>query len=113
MRIVFIGLLLMAGLILIGKNVIKNISATTGKMRPSDALAAEISTSLIMLVATIFGFPISGSHILVFALIGSARMKGEKPDKKSFRKMVSSWFLTFPIAAGLSAVIYGVLVVFI
>jgi len=111
--IVFIGLLLMAGLILIGKNVIENISTTAGKMRPSDALAAEVSTSLIVLGATLFGLPISGSHILVFALIGSARMKGEKPDKKSFRKMVSSWFLTFPIAAGLSAVIYGVLVAFI
>ena len=111
--IVVMGLALMAGLILIGKNVIANIASTAGEMRPSDSLAAEISTSLIMLGATIFGLPVSGSHILVFALIGSARMKGEKPDKRSFRRMVISWFLTFPIAAGLSAIIYGTFLLFI
>lgn len=108
-----IGLMLMAGLIFVGKNVIKNISTTTGIMRPSDSLSAEVSTSMIMLGATILGLPVSGSHILVFALIGSARMKGEKPDRKSFRRMVSSWFLTFPVAAILSAVIYSVLLLFV
>ena len=81
--------------------------------RPSDALAAEVSTSLIMLGATLFGLPVSGSHILVFALIGTARMKGEKPDKRSFRRMVISWFLTFPIAAGLAAIIYGIFIPFV
>ncbi|GAH11103.1 unnamed protein product, partial [marine sediment metagenome] len=74
---------------------------------------AEVSTSMIMLGATILGLPVSGSHILIFALIGSARMKGEKPDRKSFRRMVSSWFLTFPVAAILSAVIYSVLLFFL
>lgn len=108
-----IGLMLMAGLIFVGKNVIKNISTTTGIMRPSDSLSAEVSTSMIMLGATILGLPVSGSHILVFALIGSARMKGEKPDRKSFRRMVLSWFLTFPVAAILSAVIYSVLLLFV
>ncbi len=108
-----IGLMLMAGLIFVGKNVIKNISTTTGIMRPSDSLSAEVSTSMIMLGATILGLPVSGSHILIFALIGSARMKGEKPDRKSFRRMVSSWFLTFPVAAILSAIIYSVLLFFV
>ncbi len=104
--IIIVGFMLMAGLIIIGKNVIENIGTTAGKMRPSDSLAAEISASLIIFGATVFGFPVSGSHILIFALIGSARMKGITPDKKSFRRMVSSWFLTFPVAAILSAVIY-------
>ena len=110
--VVVIGIIFMIGLIFVGKNLILNISTTTGKMRPSDSLAAEVSTSLILFGATVLGLPVSGSHILVFALIGSARMKGEKPDKRSFRRMVISWFLTFPIAAGLSALIYGFLVPF-
>jgi len=110
---IIVGFMLMAGLIIIGKNVIENVGKTAGKMRPSDSLAAEISASLIIFGATVFGFPVSGSHILIFALIGSARMKGIIPDKKSFRRMVSSWFLTFPVAAILSAVIYSVLLFFV
>jgi inorganic phosphate transporter, PiT family len=104
--LIIAGLVLAAGLVIIGKNVIENVGNNLIEMRPSDAFSIQLSTSVIIFLATILGLPISGSHILIFAVIGAGRVKGEKPDKKSFRKMVISWIVTFPIAAGLSAILY-------
>ena len=98
------------GLVVIGRHVIETVGTTTGQLRPSEALAVEGTTAGIILIATLLGLPVSGAHILVFALIGSAKMKGERPDAHSFRRMVISWLITFPLAAGLSALYYGILI---
>ncbi len=102
------GGVLALGIVIIGRNVIKNVGNNLIAMRPSDAISIELATSITLFLATIFGFPISGSHVLIFAVVGAGMVKGERPDKKSFRKMVLSWVITFPIAAALSALIYGV-----
>ncbi|MHA1520060.1 MAG: inorganic phosphate transporter [Promethearchaeota archaeon] len=100
------GISLAAGLIIVGKNVIKNVGNNLIEMRPSDAFSIQISTSIVIFLATILGLPVSGSHILIFAVIGAGRVKGERPDKKSFRKMVISWVITFPVAAVLAILCY-------
>jgi len=100
------GLMLTLGLVIVGRNVIKNVGNNLIEMRPSDAFSIQISTSIVIFIATILGLPVSGSHILIFAVLGAGRVKGEKPDKKTFRKMVVSWVITFPVAAALSALCY-------
>ncbi|MHA1746808.1 MAG: inorganic phosphate transporter [Promethearchaeota archaeon] len=100
------GLMLALGLVIVGKNVIENVGNNLIEMRPSTAFSIQISTSIIIFLATMLGLPVSGSHILIFAVIGAGRVKGESPDKKSFRKMVISWIVTFPVAAMLSAICY-------
>ena len=110
--ILIAGVAFALGLVLIGKNLIKTVGTTTGQLKPSEALAVEGTTALIILAATLLGLPVSGGHILIFALIGSARMKGEHPDKRSFRRMVISWIITFPMAAFFSALIYGFILIF-
>lgn len=103
------GIMMALGLIFVGRNVIKSVGGGLVEMRPSDAFVISLSTTLVIFVCTILGLPISGSHVLVFAIIGSGFVKGNRPDKKSFRKMVLSWFLTFPVAALLCAVFYVIL----
>ena len=95
-----------------GRYVIENVGNNLIEMRPSDAFSIQMSTSIVIFVATLLGLPVSGSHILIFAVIGAGKVKGESPDKKSFNKMVASWVLTFPIAAALSAICYGFLLLF-
>lgn len=107
------GVVLAFGLVVVGKNVIKNVGKNLIEMRPSDAFSIQISTSIILFVATWLGFPVSGSHILIFAVLGAGRVKGQRPDKKSFRKMVLSWIITFPVAAALSALCYTIFVLVI
>ena len=102
-----VGLMLSLGIFVIGRRVIKNVGNNLLDMRPSDGLSIELSTSIVLFIATILGLPVSGTHVLVFAIIGAGFVKGEKPEGKSFRKMLLSWIITFPIAAILSAILYG------
>ncbi len=108
--VVLTGIMLSLGLVIVGKNVIKNVGNNLIEMRPSDAFSIQISTSIVIFVATMLGLPVSGSHILIFAVLGAGRVKGERPDKKTFRKMVVSWVITFPVAAILSAICYLVFI---
>lgn len=107
------GIMMALGLVIIGKNVIKSVGGGLVEMRPSDAFAISLSTTIIIFFATVMGLPISGSHILIFSIIGSGWQKGEKPDKKSFNKMLMSWLLTFPIAAALSGLFYALFLPFL
>ncbi|MBN2155414.1 MAG: inorganic phosphate transporter [Candidatus Lokiarchaeota archaeon] len=106
------GLMIALGLIIVGKNVIKNVGRSVIEMRPSDGVVIQLSSILVLFLATLFGFPISGSHVLIFAILGAAYVKGERSDRKSFRKMILSWIITFPVAALLSAVLYGIFLLF-
>ncbi|TFG20007.1 MAG: inorganic phosphate transporter [Promethearchaeota archaeon] len=106
------GLMIAFGLIVVGKNVIKSVGGGLVKMRPSDGVVIQLSSVLVLFLATLLGLPISGSHVLIFAILGAAYIKGERPDKKSFRKMVVSWIVTFPVAALLSAILYGMFLLF-
>jgi PiT family inorganic phosphate transporter len=105
-----VGVLIAVGLVVIGRNVIKNVGNNLIAIRPSDAFSIELSTSIVLFLATFLGFPVSGTHVLVFSIIGAGLVNGERPDKKSFRKMLLSWIITFPVAAALSALIYGIFV---
>jgi PiT family inorganic phosphate transporter len=106
------GAMIALGLILVGKNVIKSVRGSLVKMRSSDGVVIQLSSVLVLFLATLLGFPISGSHVLIFAILGAAYIKGERPDKKSFRKMVISWIVTFPVAALLSGMLYGIFLLF-
>ncbi len=103
---ILIGCMIAVGLILIGRNVIKNVGGSLIEMRPSDAFAIESSNAIVVLTCTLLGLPISGSHVLIFAIIGSGLSKGEKPNWKPLKKMIIAWIVTFPAAAILSATIY-------
>ena len=108
-RIYFVlatGLVLALGIVIIGRNVIKNVGNNLIAIRPTDAFSIELATSIILFAATMLGLPISGSHVLIFAVVGAGMVKGEKPEKKSFRKMVISWIITFPVAAILSGILF-------
>ena len=102
------GAVLALGIVLVGRIVIKYVGNSLIAMRPSDAISIELATSITLFLATIFGFPISGSHVLIFAVVGAGMVKGDRPNKKAFTKMIISWVITFPIAAALSALIYSI-----
>ncbi|MFW9853341.1 MAG: inorganic phosphate transporter [Candidatus Thorarchaeota archaeon] len=103
-----VGIVLASGLVIIGKNVIKNVGNNLIAIKPSDAVSIELSTSIVIFLATILGFPISGSHVLIFSVVGAGIAKGERPERKTFIRIVLSWIITFPIAAILSGIIYGI-----
>ena len=96
------------GLATVGRKVIKVLATEVVTLSPSSALAASISIAMIMLVGTYFGFPLSGTHVLVAALIGVGWVSQEQVKKKQVKDILISWVITVPIAAVMGIGVYMV-----
>ncbi len=90
------------GLFILGRKVLKNVGKNIIEMRPSDALAVQTSVMIIVLIATVLGFPISGTVVLIFAIIGNSVIKHVRFNKKTIKKIVVSWGLTVPVTLAVS-----------
>jgi len=102
--LILTGLSFAAGIVVLARPLIKNVGTIT-ELRPSTAFAAQVPTAIILFFGTIFGIPLSGSHMLVASLIGLGKAQ-HAPKNKGNMKIVLIWFLTFPIAALLAIVLY-------
>lgn len=98
------GLSLAGGLVVLGRGVIKSVGRIT-ELYPSTAFVAQIPTAAILFLGTTLGIPLSGSHMLVASLVGLSKAS-HTPTKKGMWKIVAIWFLTFPMAAILSIILY-------
>ena len=59
-----------------------------------------------MTIFTLIGMPISGTQVLIFAIMGSSKAKREKPNSKAIKKIVISWIITIPVAAAVAIGFY-------
>jgi len=75
--------------------------------RPSEGIILQSSSAIILMVATLFGLPISHSHVIVFCIIGLTVAQKKEVDYKGLGKMGIFWILTFPVAALLAGLIYS------
>ncbi|MFX1392460.1 MAG: inorganic phosphate transporter [Promethearchaeota archaeon] len=98
------GISFASGIVVLGRGVIKNVGKIT-ELHPSTAFAAEIPSAIILLVGTMRGIPLSGSHMLVASLVGLAKARNA-PIQKGLWKIILIWLLTFPMAAILAILIY-------
>ncbi|MBN1802466.1 MAG: inorganic phosphate transporter [Candidatus Lokiarchaeota archaeon] len=99
-----IGLSFALGIVVLARGLIKNVGTLT-ELRPSTAFASEIPTAIILFIGTIFGIPLSGSHMLVASLIGLGKAQ-HAPKNKNSKKIVLIWILTFPMAAIVAVILY-------
>ncbi len=93
------GIGMALGLIVVGRKVIKTLATEVVTLSPISALAASISTSVVMFVGTYLGFPLSGTHVLVAALIGVGWVSKTPVKMKQVKEIIYSWVLTVPVSA--------------
>lgn len=103
----FVGGVGMAlGLMVVGRRVIRVLATEVVTLSPSSALSASVSVSLVLLVGTYLGFPLSGTHVLVAALIAVGYVSKEPIRKKQVKEILVSWIITVPISAVLGAIVF-------
>ncbi|MBD3187033.1 hypothetical protein GF325_09415 [Candidatus Bathyarchaeota archaeon] len=93
------------GLFIVGRRLLKSVGTNIIELRPSDAFCIETSVLIVLTVCNLLGLPISGSHVLIFAIIGVALVKREPVDKKSLRRIAFTWIVTFPVTALICAAV--------
>ena len=100
------GIFSFLGIYIAARYVIKNLASQMIDSRPSEGIIVQFSSSVILMIATLFGLPISHSHVVVFCILGLSIAQKKEIDYKGLGKMALYWLLTFPIAAILSALLY-------
>ncbi len=104
--IVMFSLLIALGTSVGGYRIIKRVGMNTVKLTPEKALAADISASVCMMIASLGGIPVSTTHTGGASIIGAGvSEKGDKLNIASLKEMLVAWILTFPCCGALSYII--------
>lgn len=106
------GLLAIATAMAVGgllnaRKVAITMSRRISRMNDGQALAANLVTGLLVILASRYGLPVSTTHVSVGAISGIGLMNGSA-DKSVIGGILASWLLTLPVAAIVGALIYAV-----
>ena len=98
---------IVAGLAVLGKNVIATIGENIIPLQPSSGFCAEIATATTILLASRLGLPVSTSHALVGGVVGIGLIQNWRNVRlETLKTIVLAWVITLPVAAGLGAIIF-------
>jgi len=104
------GVGIILGLAMYGHKVIATIGKNITEITPTRGFSAEFGTATSVLVFSKLGMPISTTFVIVGAVMGVGLARGFAAlDLSVIRKIFTSWVITIPISAVLSAILYWIL----
>jgi len=104
------GAFIVLGLATYGIHVMKTIGNNITKMNPSKAFCVNFAATIVVLIATRLGIPVSTTHASVGAVVGVGMAQGVKEvNWKVMAKVFLSWVLTLPIVGITAAGIFALL----
>jgi len=107
------GLGIVIGLATYGYKVIEAIGKKITEITPTRGFSAEFSTATTVLVFSKLGMPISTTFVIVGAVMGVGLARGFAAiDLGVIRRIFTSWVITIPVSAILTAIIYWILMAF-
>ncbi len=83
-----------------GWRIIKTLGHKMVKLHPIHGFAAETSAAMVILSASVFGIPVSTTHVVSASIMGVGSAKRFSAIRWSVvERMVWAWILTLPITA--------------
>lgn len=80
-----------------GKKIIKSVGMDMVKLEKYQGFSADIAASISILASTLFGIPVSTTHVKTTAIMGVGAVKRKSAINYSVvKEMVLAWVLTFP-----------------
>jgi PiT family inorganic phosphate transporter len=90
-----------------GRKVMRTVGERITSLTNTRGFSVDFGAATTVLIASRLGMPISTSHTVVGAVIGVGIARGlEAIDLSVIKKIIVSWLLTLPIAAGTSIAIF-------
>jgi len=90
------------------RKIAETMSKKITAMNHGQGFSANFCTSILVILASVFGLPVSTTHVAVGSLFGIGLTTG-KANPKVMMGIVLSWIITLPCAAALSAACYWVI----
>ncbi|KAI3422566.1 hypothetical protein GPALN_013066 [Globodera pallida] len=93
-----------SGLWLLGHRVIETVGQKMSHVNPCSGFTIEFGAAVTALTASKLGLPISTTHCLVGSVVAVGSIKsGEGVDWHIFASIATSWLVTLPVSAAVSA----------
>ena len=106
------GLGIAVGVATYGYRVMETVGKKITELTNTRGFSIDFSAATVVLIASWLGLPISTTHTVVGAVIGVGLARGVKAINKDIVKdIIISWFVTVPIAAIISGIIFKILMV--
>jgi PiT family inorganic phosphate transporter len=95
------------GTLLGGWRIVKTMGQKITKLKPFEGFCAETAGALTLFGSTELGIPVSTTHTITGAIIGTGVQKGRSAVKwRVTKKIFWAWIFTIPVSALIGAVTY-------
>ena len=102
------GICLVVGLVSLGHLVMGTIGNKVTRLTPMAGFSAQFSASVVVVVATLVGIPVSTTHVIVGAVTGVGLVIAPRSvNWRSLGRIAIGWLVTIAIGAGLTLVFYA------
>jgi PiT family inorganic phosphate transporter len=106
--LVAVAMAIAIGGLLNAKKVAETMSLKITTMNHGQGFAANVSTGILVILASKYGLPVSTTHVSVGSLFGIGLTTG-KANVRVVLGILLSWVLTMPCAALIAAVVYSLI----
>jgi len=94
-----------------GRRVTEVLAERVTKMNHAEGLSANLTTSSLVFISSLFGLPVSTTHVGSSAIIGIGVLRGVGGVRwTTVRDMVLAWVVTLPASGCFAALAYSVLI---
>jgi PiT family inorganic phosphate transporter len=105
--LIAIAVAIAIGGLLSAQRVAETMSHKITGMNHGQGFSANLATGLLVTTATLFGLPVSTTHVSVGSLVGIGLTSGQA-DFRVVRNILLSWLITLPCAALIGGLVYRV-----
>ncbi|EAI2721587.1 inorganic phosphate transporter [Campylobacter jejuni] len=99
------GVALVVGLWFLGKEVITTVGSKLATIRPTTGFSAELGASIVILLATQFGIPVSSTHVLIGAILGIG-VYNKNANWIMMKPIGLAWIIALPAAGIMAALVF-------
>jgi PiT family inorganic phosphate transporter len=90
-----------------GWRIIHTLGGKFYRIRPIHSLTSQLASTSVILIASLFGGPVSTTHVVSSAILGvGAGQRKSQVRWGVMKEILLAWMLTVPITAGLAALLY-------
>jgi PiT family inorganic phosphate transporter len=92
-----------------GHRIIKTIGTKIIKLEPASGFASDVSSAMIIILATLIKLPVSTTHVISSSIMGVGSAKRLSSVRWSTgQQMITAWVITLPVTALLACIIYWI-----
>ena len=102
---VAVAVMMAIGGLIHSRKIAETMSRKLTEMNHGQGFSANFCTGILVILASVFGLPVSTTHVAVGSLFGIGLTTG-KANPRVMMGIVLSWIITLPCAAAISAAAY-------